>query len=248
MNGKLAEPFAQEAQSSVSLAHPRAEFPGAVRGWLAAGGMCAFLFAADLAVVRTGHLASVDVSVRSWVLTACNNAFFRGLVLNGISTHPGRDSVWLLSLSILAVAAFLVYRRRPWSAALLISSVAGAIALSALLKTVVVRPASLAMHPGHTYPSGHAAGSLAVFATLTHLVWQASRRILLTLVVACGSLAGVAAWGISTLLYHFPTEVLGGYALAGTWLSFLSLVLASRLRSEASAQSPRTAAQNETRV
>ena len=79
----------------------------------------------------------------------------------------------------------------------------------------------------HSFPSGHTAKSLAVYGLLIAQWFKASRNtieklfaVLVFLVIAIGTPFGRVRMGV-----HWPTDVLGGWIISGTWLFFLLLAL-----------------------
>ena len=187
--------------------------------WVAAG--CSLVFLVDLGLVVSGSFALRDESFRAHVIALCNNGFFQDIILNGIVADPYRDSMELVLGGVGSVAVLLVALRRRWSALFLLLSVGGALVLSALIKRAVVRPATVDAEASHSFPSGHATVSLVLFLTLIIVTWSVTEDSMIRRVVAIGASALLVVYGISSLLFHYPTEVLGGYALGGLWLSLL---------------------------
>jgi membrane-associated phospholipid phosphatase len=105
-----------------------------------------------------------------------------------------------------------------------------------LLKGVFDREPPEAQRPSidWSFPSGHAAGSMALAAVAIALTQSPRwRRLLLlptALVVVAIGVAAVIAGG------HWPSDVIAGWALALAWVS----ALCSRARSARPRQSPKT--------
>ena len=108
---------------------------------------------------------------------------------------------------------------------LLAAAYAGAWMLQVSIKLLVHRPRppatlALAHFSGYAFPSGHATDSAAVYGMLAALLATASIRWGRK-VAAWTTAAGlVALIGLSRLYLggHWLTDVLGGFALGGTWL------------------------------
>ena len=132
----------------------------------------------------------------------------------------------------LAIAVVLTLiaaiRRRPRLALLVPLAMTGAAASSELLKPLIAQPRFsewLGAH-GHilaaSWPSGHATAAMMV-ALCAVLV---APRVLRPLVALLGSALAVGvSYSILVLGWHFPSDVLGGFLVAGTWTSLGLAVL-----------------------
>jgi undecaprenyl-diphosphatase len=155
------------------------------------------------------------------------------------SLHRGRDAYLiggvaevLASRTIEVVAAvalastslLLLVKRRVRAAALLVASLVPAL-ITPLLKGALDRPPpeAHASTVDWSFPSGHAAGSMALVAVAIVLTWspRSGRRWVFAgpAAVAAVGLAAVIAGG------HWPSDVLAGWALALAWVSALCLLV-----------------------
>ena len=91
-----------------------------------------------------------------------------------------------------------------------------------------------------SFPSGHAVGSMAVVATLIVLVWPTRHRW--AVVVAGGVFAAAVGASRVYLGYHFPSDVLAGWAWAVAWTAAMWLFVLRRPPPEATTRSSRPAA------
>jgi membrane-associated phospholipid phosphatase len=134
--------------------------------------------------------------------------------------EPGRYTIWALILVGIALA-----RRRP-RLALAIAVVAPLAPLSAeVLKPLLAHPHAYAglkdINPA-SWPSGHATAAMTLALCAVLVTPYALRPI----AVALGA-AFVFGVGVSLLIlaWHMPSDVFGGYLLAGLWVSLAVAIL-----------------------
>lgn len=151
----------------------------------------------------------------SWVTTT-----MRGTTLLG--------SAWFIVSLVLGAGFILGVRAHSWRPFLLLgASAGGAGLLDFIAKIVIARPRPPAVWmvgpvTGFSFPSGHAAEA-AVYGMLAYLVaracstWQAK-----VLAWALASAVSITI-GVSRVYLgvHWPTDVIGGWALATLWLAVL---------------------------
>lgn len=133
------------------------------------------------------------------------------------------DVTPLAAVAVGLVASLLAMRR--WSAAVRVTvGVSVVWAVNPLLKELFARDRPrLWPSPGpvseYSFPSGHAAGTAALFGTLVMVAWHTRLR---TPAVVLGVLV-VALVGISQLALgvHYPSDVLAGWLWAAGWISFV---------------------------
>ena len=141
-------------------------------------------------------------------------------------------------ITVLAPLALVVgllwrWRRRSWRPlAVLTGALGGAALLTVAVKTLVERarpPAGLALEhvSGHSFPSGHAAHSAALWGAVAALVAAQATTWSKKVVAWSGALAAVLATG-GTRVYlgaHWPSDVAAGWALGAVWLFAFLLTL-----------------------
>jgi undecaprenyl-diphosphatase len=145
-------------------------------------------------------------------------------------------NVVVLAILCVVALAYLLRRGAFNDAALLVMVAVGIELLNALLKLVFHRPRpELAFIHLDTYsfPSGHAAGSSAIYGVLAYLTLRHVRGRRGVLAVAAAA-ALVAAIGFSRLYLgaHYLSDVLAGLSLGATWL--FTWILVSLLYGERS--------------
>jgi membrane-associated phospholipid phosphatase len=160
------------------------------------------------------HSSSSLVSVFDIVTLAGNVAFLAGIT---------------------AVVILLLLRRRAVGEAALLAIVAlGIEILNGALKLAFHRPRpELAFVHLDTYsfPSGHAAGSAAIYGALAYL---AARRLVgarrVAVVVAAPLLVGLVGFSRLYLGAHYLSDVLAGFSIGASWL--FAWVLLSQIYGE----------------
>ncbi|HEX2087005.1 MAG TPA: phosphatase PAP2 family protein [Solirubrobacteraceae bacterium] len=156
----------------------------------------------DLAAVRDAHRLAVEP--------------FAGAARE-LTALGGTDAILGLTAASTAV---LVLRRRRREALALVGAVAATEAAVAVVKHVVVRPrppaADALVHAaGYSFPSGHAAASLALFAGLALVAARGRSAPARTAIVAAAAVL-VLAIGLTRVYLgaHYPTDVVAGWLLA----------------------------------
>ena len=184
---------------------------------------CSCLFVAlAIGVLTGGPLVRLDQSTADALHTYASEApglteFFR------IVGFPG-SSVALALVGVLVAVAYLV--RRSWLMLVAwLVAVLGGEALNLLLKDLFARPRPsfehlLVVETSYSFPSGQAMESLVVYGMLAYFAVLTLRNQRMRVVSVCGA-AVVALIGFSRVYLgaHYASDVVGGFAVGGAWLS-----------------------------
>lgn len=124
----------------------------------------------------------------------------------------------------IALALWLALRERFSLAQGLLLSVATSGIATFLLKSLIARPRPpvefWAYHEvWYSFPSAHAALSVAGYGFIAYILWEASGHFLRRIIIVCTVLF-VLVIGCTRLYLglHYPTDILGGYLLGGACL------------------------------
>jgi undecaprenyl-diphosphatase len=210
---------------------------GHVRGFHAAVG--AFLaIGLVVAVAAVAGFATVAEEVMEGETQAFDVAVLRWMERQ----HTPQLDVWALevtslgsglvvAMTVAVSSVFLWVTRHRYSVILLWTALLGAGLITRTLKTIFDRPRpdvfpwQTAYVDHGSFPSGHATTSMVVYLTLAYLVGRLAetRRLrALTLLVAAVLIALI---GMSRLYLgvHYPSDVIGGYAVGFAWATFCAL-------------------------
>jgi membrane-associated phospholipid phosphatase len=92
-----------------------------------------------------------------------------------------------------------------------------------LLKILIRRPRPIGasfLETSYSFPSGHAAISVALYGFIAFLLWKRSKSQLKRGMILAVALLLMLFIGFSRVYLgvHFPTDVLGGYMVGAAWL------------------------------
>jgi undecaprenyl-diphosphatase len=126
----------------------------------------------------------------------------------------------------LLVSVFYAWRRQWLHLAAWLIALGGGEALNLVLKQLLARPRPSFAHPslpgvGYSFPSGHAMAALIAYGMLTYFAILAVGTWRVRTGLACGAALLVLLIGFSRLYLgvHYFSDVIGGYAAGGVWLS-----------------------------
>jgi membrane-associated phospholipid phosphatase len=175
-------------------------------------------------VAGAEEVALLDAPIVSYL--AVHRIGWLTVTMQGITQLGGG-----LFVAFLVIAGGLILRH--WSASwrsmlLLAAAVTGSKTLELVIKFAIGRsrpPIQWMAIPatGWAFPSGHTTQATALFGALAYLVagrlsdWEDKVRVW-TLAAGAVFLVGISHVYLGV---HWPTDVIGGWALAGAWLAFL---------------------------
>lgn len=192
-----------------------------------------WLFVALADEVMEGETHALDAAILLWLRNPVDPS-------DPLGPHwleeMGRDftalgGVGVLTLFTVLVLGYLLLRRLPGAALLVLASVGGGLLLSTVLKMGFDRPRpELVSHGSYVYtasfPSGHSMLAAIVYLTLGALLarvqpqWRLKAYLLL-----CALLLTVLV-GVSRVYLgvHWPTDVLAGWTIGAAWALLCWLV------------------------
>lgn len=130
----------------------------------------------------------------------------------------------LLTVTVVVATLMLIFHDRRREALVFAATVILAQVSSELLKALYDRDRpSLVTHGSHAYsqsfPSGHSAMAAATFFTLATVLAAVEAKKRTKALIYCLAITFVVSVGISRVYLgvHWPTDVLGGWALGASW-------------------------------
>ena len=184
-------------------------------------GLVMFVMLGYLVKFFPNSLTNVDSSIQQLIrrnLSATSTSFFKQV------THFGSARYVVIILGLL----LLLFLFKKWytEAIFLTVNVAMAPILVTILKYVYARQRPslphLVVEKGLSFPSGHAAVSIMLYVTLMvicrqRIKHQYAKNIPLVLAVIIVGLIGMSRIYLGV---HYPTDILGGWLISGSWLLF----------------------------
>ena len=156
---------------------------------------------------------------------------FRQNVTNDALIEVARWVTWMgdaaqRSLVMVVFAVWLLWRKRPWAALVMVVVPPLAGAGSSIMKEAFARARPdvvphLDVVTNLSFPSGHATNGMATYLLAALLIAQARRPLALVMAL---SFAGAIGASRMVLGVHWPSDVLGGwlwgagFALLGLWI------------------------------
>jgi undecaprenyl-diphosphatase len=177
--------------------------------------------------VTRGDAMRLDTPIREAVHARSSpplTAMMRGVSLIG-------SEVVLAPLGVILVWRLVAAKRRRAAVVFGVAAL-GAEALDQIMKLLFDRPRpepffGLASPITHSFPSGHAMVSCCFFGVLAMILAarEPSRARRISIFAAAAILVALMGFSRVYLGFHYPTDVLAGYAAAVVWLAVVRAVL-----------------------
>lgn len=191
---------------------------------LALLGTAAFALLAEQ--VMEGATQRLDNSILLWMNEHANPRL--DIVAMEVTSLGSGVVTWMI---VLVSSVFLWTSRHRYSVLLLWVAVMGGWALNSTLKAIFERPRPELFpwrvpHAGQSsFPSGHSMGAMVMYATLAYLVARlestpAMRRLTFVFAAILVALIGASRMYLGV---HYPSDVLGGFAIGLAWATFCAL-------------------------
>ncbi|WP_052353805.1 phosphatase PAP2 family protein [Neobacillus jeddahensis] len=135
------------------------------------------------------------------------------------------DKIGIGIVALLMLAWLLIRRRNYLGAAVLALSIALGNEVSNLLKDLFVRPRPELEHlvkvESYSYPSGHAMVGMVVYFMIAYLLMEGNRSKTTKIIIGSFATILLLLIGASRIILHvhYPSDVLGGYALGFIWVT-----------------------------
>ncbi len=133
--------------------------------------------------------------------------------------------IGVVSVVVFSVTVVLLVRRLPRAAVFIVVASAGTAILVAVMKLAAGRsrpPVGAAVvAAGHSFPSGHAAQSIACYGSLAVVAWSLTSSRTIRTAAVSAAVCFALAIGTSRLVLgvHWVSDVLAGWAVAVGWIS-----------------------------
>ncbi|MEH7333680.1 phosphatase PAP2 family protein [Neobacillus drentensis] len=175
--------------------------------------------------VALNSLFFIDDTVAGWAAHVPDSVIPFFVQITEMGDKKGIGGVALLTL------AWLFLRRRNYlGAAVFALSVALGNEASKLLKNLFDRPRPDLEHlvqvKSYSYPSGHAMVGMIVYFLIAYLLIEAAKSKTVKIIIICAAAILPLLIGASRIILqvHYPSDVLGGYALGYIWVFFSLLI------------------------
>lgn len=189
---------------------------GARKALIGAGALTLMLFATWYAAFHIAIFEHADVSILRGFVDLAHHPHVGGLANRIATLCDPKPYVYFCAVPVLVAIA----RRRLWVALAVVAILLGANVTTQLLKPLLAHPRATDVLAGVTapsaesWPSGHATAAMSL--ALASVIAASSRWR--PFVAAIGAAFAIAvSYSFLTLAWHYPSDVFGGFLVAGIW-------------------------------
>ncbi len=182
--------------------------------------------------VTGGSTARVDAAILRAIRDATGGDTASGWLRATMLDLTALGDTATLTLLAILVAGYLLVARRAALAGAVVASIAGGATFVTLLKLLFARArpdivTHLSQVSTASFPSGHAANSAVAYLTLGVLLARSQRNHAVRIYLIGAAIALTLAIGMSRVYLgvHWPSDVLGGWIVGGTWAALTGLVV-----------------------
>jgi membrane-associated phospholipid phosphatase len=185
-----------------------------------------------VAMLFFAFLADAIYNQEAFALDTFANPFLHSIssplldaVMNGVTSL---GSVPIVGVLLVLAVVLLLYRGLRAEALFLAAAIGGSVALNGTMKVIVSRPRPALpwanVLPDYSFPSGHSMNSLVFYLAIAMIVWARYGQRAGGVAVAVALIIAVAV-GFSRVYlgYHYPSDVIGGFAAGLAWLFIVAL-------------------------
>lgn len=166
--------------------------------------------------LRAGPILQVDVRLAQLI-----HAFWTpGLLRLAAHVTALGDARVVVALAAASLIWLLLHERRDLATGLILALAGNQLSVT-LLKSIFERPRpelAYFAETSNSFPSGHAAASVAFYGVLAYALWRTGRLGPLLAAILAGLLALSIGMSRIYLIEHFLTDVLNGWLIGGLWL------------------------------
>lgn len=192
------------------------------------------VFGADLGAVESKAVLPADRSIELWVHHLLGKPYYGSFEI--VSTLGGTvDRL----VEVVGLLVLLVIWRKWFPALFTVIAIGVSAALNAIVKDLVQRPRPHLFHwpvqaAGYSFPSGHADDAIVFSLVLVLVIWHLFRHDLATWLASGFAIVFAFLIGLSRIVLgvHYPSDVVGGYAL-GTVVVLATIIVLECIRPEA---------------
>ncbi|MED3727587.1 phosphatase PAP2 family protein [Priestia filamentosa] len=172
------------------------------------------------------ELHTFDITIIDWIQSFISDKLTK--ILETLTFLGSAKAVIAISILIIIL---MLFNKKWWETLFFVVAVLGSSLFNLLLKFIFQRTRP-SIHPlitetGYSFPSGHSMVSFVLYGMITYfLVLFYVKRFVKIITILFFSLL-VLLIGISRIYLgvHYPSDVLAGFAVGGTWLIICLIVL-----------------------